>query len=235
MLKLKHIFIASLITTQMTNASPNETAVTQMKSEILKLAQTYQGQGDPDQSKQAALEVLVEKLVQKSPMPPIRERIPILAGAWKQIFGPYEYRNDDGSVDPKIGVKEIYQVVFADGYYYNVAPYYPDGDPSYEQVSLLRGEFQLDDEDPNGLQVKFTDYPGVDPRPAGVNIWDLAAVAEAGQLENEITIVPKLIVKLFFRGGKLEEIYTDHDMRILYGQSRKKNARRSIYIMTRMN
>lgn len=205
-----------------------------IKRQILELAQSYAGQADPDQSKQKTLEPLVEKLVRENPMPPVSDRIKLLAGAWKQVWGPYDYRNDDGGIDPKLGIAEIYQVVFADGYYYNVAPFYPNQTRDREQVGLLRGEFTLDSGDPNGLSVKFTDYPGVEPRPANTNIWDLAAVAEAGQLQNKITIVPSWIVKLFFKGGKLEEVYTDGDLRILYGSKGKPGARRFLYIMSRV-
>lgn len=215
------------------NVQPESTA--SLKEKILTLAKSYGGKGDPDQSKQKTFEALIEQLVKENPMPSVRERIPILAGTWKQVWGPYEYQKNDGSVDPKLGVNEIYQVVFADGYYYNVAPYYPDEDKSREQIGLLRGEFKLDAEDPIGLRVQFTNYPGVEPRPTGKNIWDLAAVAEVGQLENEITIVPTWIVKLFFGGGKLEEVYTDKEIRILYGSKGKKDSRRSLYIMSRVN
>jgi hypothetical protein len=234
--KLKWAVVAaSILVGQVSLAQASSTEVESLKQQIFELAKSYQGQGDPDQSKQKSIEPLVEKLIRLSPMPPIKDRIAILEGAWKQVWGPYDYRNDAGGVDPKIGVAEIYQVVFADGYYYNVSPYYPKGDRSQEQIALLRGEFKLDSKDPNGLKVKFTKYPGVDVRPTNMEIWELAAIAEAGKLENEITIVPTWIVKLFFGGGKLEEVYTDEDMRILFGTSARPEARRSLYVMVRVN
>lgn len=209
--------------------------VDELKAQIFALAETYSGQGDPDRSKQANLQVLVEELLALSPMPPVADRLTTIDGVWKQVFGPYDYRNDDGGVDPTLGVDEIFQVVSSEGYYYNVAPLYPDGDRSREQVSLLRGEFSLDRRDPNALRVRFTDYPGVDPRPAGVPIYDLAAAAEAGTLENEITIVPRWLVRLFFGGGVLEEAYTDHDMRLVYGTSRRPGSHRFLYVMKRVD
>lgn len=215
------------------NAKNDE--INNLKDQILSLARSYEGQVDPDQSKQKTIEVLVKKLVQENPMPPVVDRISILAGTWKQVWGPYDYRTDNGGIDPTLGIDEIYQVIFADGYYYNVAPYYPNENRSREQIGLLRGEFKLDKEDPNGLRVKFTKYPGVEPRPNNLNIWELPPLAENGQLENEVTIVPTWIVELFFSGGKLEEVYTDQDMRILYGSKGKKDSRRSIYVMTRVN
>ncbi len=234
-LKTIVLITTTLLTVQTSSASTHEETVSGLKKRILSLAKAYEGKGDPDQSKQKTIEVLVQKLIQENPMLPVADRISILAGTWKQVWGPYDYRNDDGGVDPKLGVNEIYQVIFADGYYYNVAPYYPNEDRGREQIGLLRGEFKLDSDDSNALRVQFTKYPGVEPRPTNLNIWELAALAENDKLENEVTIVPTWIVKLFFGGGKLEEIYTDQDVRILYGSKGKKNARRSIYVMTRVN
>ena len=72
------------------------------------------------------------------------------------------------------------------------------------------------------------------PRPRGVNIWELAAQAEAGTLNNEITIVPTIIVRLFFNSGSLREIYTDSDLRLVYGSSNKADSKPSLYVMTRV-
>lgn len=226
--------LAATVISQTMQAQPRE-EIESLKSQIVTLAESYQGQGDPDQKKQKALEVLVNKLIQKSPMPPIKDRIGILAGVWKQVWGPYDYRNDDGGVDPNLGVREIYQVVFAEGYYYNVSPIYKKGDRQRERIGLLRGVFKLDPNDSNSLRVKFTKYPGVEPRPENTNIWDLAVIAEAGNLKNRVSIVPTWIVKLFFGGGKLEEVYTDDDLRLVYGSNGKHGARRSLYVMTRVN
>lgn len=227
-------FAACLMVHEVAMAQTTDSSVSDLKQQILTLANSYAGQGDPDQSKQKTIDVLVKELVERSPMPPVKDRISFLTGAWKQIWGPYDYRNDNGGVDPTLGVHEIYQVVFADGYYYNVSPIYPKGDVNKEQVGLLRGEFKLDSKDPNGLRVKFTKYLGVKPRPTQIYLWDLAALAESDQLQNEITIVPTWIVQLFFGGGKLEEVYTDSDLRILYGSNGKAGARRSIYVMAKV-
>ena len=44
------------------------------------------------------------------------------------MWGPYDYRNEKRGVDPELGVDEIYQIVFKDGYYYNVSPNFKKGD-----------------------------------------------------------------------------------------------------------
>lgn len=234
-MKFQFVLLSSLLVSQLGFANTPPETVESLKVEILELAQSYAGQGDPDQSKQKPLEDLVDKLVRLAPAQPVKDRLALLEGAWKQVWGPYDYRNDDGGVDPTLGVDEIYQVVSASGYYYNVAPYYPNGDKTQEKIGLLRGEFVLDTTDTNGLKVKFTDYPGSDPRPSGYQLWELAPLAEAGTLPNATTIVPSFIVRAAFGGGKLEEVYTDKDMRIVFGTGARPNARRFLYVMTRAN
>jgi hypothetical protein len=211
-----------------------QSKVDQLKLEIIDLAQSFSGQGDPDFSRQQALEVLVNELIRLSPQPPVEQRLGLLYGVWKQVWGPYDYRNSGRGVDPSIGTDEIYQVIFPEGYYYNVSPNYPEGNRAQERVSLLRGEFKLSTRSDNELDVRFTEYPGVDPRPQGVSLWELPAAAESGQLENRITIVPTWIVKLFFSPGSLEEVYTDDDLRILYGKTSTNFREKYIYIMTRI-
>jgi len=218
----------------LSSARADELSVAQLKAEILRLAKSYEGKGDPDQSLQKTLDVLVAKLVAKAPMPPVNERISLVAGVWKQVWGPYDYRDDKGGIDPTLGFREIYQVVFADGYYYNVAPYFPGGDPTKEKIGYLRGEFELDPLNKNGLRVRFTRYPGVDTRPSKLNLWELPALSEAGKVENEITLVPTPVVVATFKGGTLDEVYTDEQLRLVYGTSFKPNARRSLYVMRRI-
>lgn len=209
--------------------------VSELKARILLLAQSFEGQGDPDFSRQNALEPLVNELLALSPQLPVKDRLPLLYGAWKQVWGPYDYRNDDRGVDQELGTSEIYQVIFEGGYYYNVSPLYKKGDRNQERIGLLRGRFQLDKKNPNALNVRFTNYPGVKSRPAGQNIWDLAALAENKTLKNRTTIVPTLIVKLFFGGGALLEVYTDKDMRILYGSNNSEFKNPYLYIMTKVS
>ncbi|MDJ0721711.1 MAG: hypothetical protein QNJ04_08780 [Desulfobacterales bacterium] len=204
--------------------------VAAIKADILALAQRFVGLGDPDFSRQKALEVLVAELLAAAPQPPVAARLNLLAGPWYQVWGPYDYRGGErGTVDPKITVDEIYQVVFRDGYYYNVNPV-----QGKNRIALLRGEFKLVTDYPDILQVRFTHFPGNKGRPEGIPIWELAARAEAGTLPAKTTIVPGFIVRWFFGGGFLREVYTDADMRITYGgDNADDRADEHIYIMTR--
>jgi hypothetical protein len=217
----------------LTNAQAND-AVAIAKSNLIAAAQKYEGQGDPDYKIQNELQPLVDTLLAVAPKQgPIKDRLPILAGTWKQVWGPYDYRNKNRGVDPELGVLEIYQYVSIDGYYYNVSPQYKNGDKTNERIGFLRGEYVLNSKNENGLDVEFTRFKGVNGRPTD-DIWTLAPLSEAGQVENEITIVPTWIVKLFFGGGTLIEVYTDKDLRVLYGTGSNFESP-YLYVMTRVN
>lgn len=179
-------FISLLVLIFMATSASADTNATieDLKKEIIETARTYEGLGDPDFKIQNTLEPLVQKLLEAAPQKPIKERIEILNGTWKQVWGPYDYRNDDRGVDPELSVLEIYQMVSKNG------------------------------------------------RPVS-DFWTLAPLSEAGQLENEITIVPDLVVKLFFKGGTLIEVYTDDTLRVLYGTG-GNFSKPYLYIMTRI-
>ena len=203
--------------------------VADIKADILTMSQGFICQGDPDFSRQRSLQVLVDELLAAAPQSPVEKRLELLAGPWYQVWGPYDYRNDDRGVDPETTVDEIYQVVFREGFYYNVNPVRGKG-----KIALLRGEYQLVPGHPEMLKVRFTRFPGNEGRPASLDLWELPALAEAGKLPNKTTIVPGFIVRWFFGGGYLREVYTDRDLRITYGgDDLDDRGDEAIYIMTR--
>lgn len=118
---MKAIFYSGLLVTALAalpcaQAEENGMNIEAVKSTILTMAESFAGQGDADFSKQKALQVYVDKLLQLAPSKPISQRLRILAGAWKQVWGPYDYRNDDRGIDPELVTDSIYQVVFPEGY-----------------------------------------------------------------------------------------------------------------------
>lgn len=224
---LKTLLIFSLLSTL------NANEIDEIKAELIRKAQTFQGQGDPDFKIQKQLEPLVERLLELNPQPSIKERQKLLVGTWKQVWGPYDYRGDDRGVDPSLKVDEIYQVVFEEGFYYNVNPNMRNG--KVRNIGLLKGQYRFDNDNENVINVRFLKYPGNKTRPDNLDIWELAELAESGDLPEKITVVPTLIVRLFFGGGKLNEVYTDDDLRITYGNSRNGDLKNYLYIMTRVN
>lgn len=208
---------------------------TSVKQKILDLAQSYSGQGDPDFSKQNSFAPLIEELLRLQPQQPVSKRIDLLAGVWKQVWGPYNYRGSERIVDPEIGVNEIYQVVFAGGYYYNVTSLADKRGARNERIALLRGEYRFDAEQSDVLQVRFTKYPGLSKRPpAPTQLYELPALVETGKLAPDINIVPLFIVKIFFGGGALKEVYTDAGLRILYGSNNDRFKAPALYVMSRV-
>lgn len=206
----------------------------QLKSKILTLAESYQGQGDPDYKIQNKLVPLVEKLISLNPQRPVKERLNLLAGTWKQVWGPYDYRNDSRGVDPTLGVDEIYQVISLNGFYYNVSPVYKKDSKLNPKIGYLKGEYSVDENSLTNLNVHFVKYPGMKSRPENREIYDFVDEAENNNLPDGTTIVPTIIVKLFFQGGALVEIYTDEDTRILYGSNSKDFKNKYLYVMKKV-
>ncbi len=232
--KISITSLVGLLILTMSSASFAQRSVEAIKADILDTAQKYAGQGDPDFNIQNELQPLVDELLEASPQPPVRERLHLLAAPWKQVWGPYDYDFDERGVDPELDLDEIYQVVSKDGYYWNIAPTYQDGDRSNVRISTLRGEYKLLDDRPDMIKIRFTRFPGVKGRPENLQLWKLAELAEKRQLPNKTTIVPTWIVRLFFGGGGLREVYTDENLRITYGDdSISDRSQEYLYIMVR--
>ncbi len=212
----------------------NFSKASELKGKIIRLAAMYQGQADPDLSKQVSLEILVNQLLVIAPQKPVSERLQSLYGAWKQVWGTYNYRKNDRSVDPTIGIEEIYQVIFKDGHYYNVSPSFKNGKRTDEKISFLRGEFKLSADNDDELDVKFTNLTELAERPGSVNLWDLATQAETNTLPGEKTTLPNFLVRLFFQGGSLKEVYTDEGLRILYGTNSRIFETPYLYVMIKV-
>ena len=218
-----------LISLNMAASSPE---LAKVKAEIIALAQKNQGKGDPDRKIQNSLEPLVQRLLKLNPQPSVKKRLKLIAGTWKQVWGAYDYRGNARGVDPSLKTDEIYQQVSPKGYYYNVSPLLKEN--YAPRIGLLKGRYKLDPKNPNVLEVKFIKYPGNRTRPQKLELWDLPELAEKGELPDPVTIVPRIIVWLFFGKGRLNEVYTDEDLRITYGSSRNKKLNDYLYIMTRV-
>jgi hypothetical protein len=205
-----------------------------LKDSIVKTAEKYQGKGDPDFKIQKELEPLVQKLLALKPQSSAINRIPLLIGVWKQVWGPYDYKNNNRGVDPSLNPKEIYQVISPEGFYYNVSPNIDPKTKKEKNINYLKGQYKVSTKDPIGLDVKFVKFIGMKKRPVEKAIYSYVDEAERDQLPTQTTIVPKIIVKLFFGGGTLREVYTDESLRILYGSNAKEFKNQYLYIMTRV-
>jgi len=228
------IFLSVSIFTSVCSAKDlNLMNLEELKTELVLRANKYTGLGDPDFKIQNELEPFVNRILEINPQPPVKDRLPLLYGVWKQVWGPYDYQGDDRGVDPSIEPKEIYQVIDPAGFYYNVSPNYKNGDRKKERINYLKGQYRLSEKNPNGLDVKFRKFPGMSKRPDDRPIYDFVKEAEDGTLPNHVTIVPTFIVRLFFGGGTLLEVYTDSNLRILYGSNDDEFKNKYLYVMIR--
>ena len=206
-------------------------------AEILRVAETYRGKGDPDFTRQKSLDPLVSKLVSLTRPEPVHKRLKVLSGAWTQVWGPYDYRRQSSrGVDPNLDPDHIFQVISPEGYYWNVSPRRRDDTRRPRPIALLRGEYRPD---PRGgddmLGVRFTRFVSAPSDLELDRIWRLAGPAEARELEGERKILPSLFVKLFFGSGGLREVYTDETLRLAYGASSiSDRSRESLYVMRRV-
>ncbi len=227
------LLIVTLLFSNLTFANYYE-EINSLKLTIVKTAEKYQGQGDPEFKIQNELEPLVQKLLTLKPQPKVNERLPLLFGVWKQVWGPYDYKKNNRGVDPTLNAKEIYQVISPEGFYYNVSPNLDAESKIEKKINYLKGKYNLSKNDSVGLDVKFVKFIGMKNRPTERPIYKYVDEAERDQLPTQITIVPSPIVKLFFGGGTLREVYTDEDLRILYGSNGKEFKNQYLYIMTRV-
>ncbi|MEM1047781.1 MAG: hypothetical protein AAGL24_16610 [Pseudomonadota bacterium] len=220
-----------------TGGPKNAARIAELKQEIFALAETFKGQGDPDFSRQRAFEPLITELLRLNPQPPIADRLPVLAGAWRQVWGPYDYRSNGArGVDPATDPDRIYQVVFPEGFYVNVAPSDVRDRGATRDIVLLKGEYQVATVDPDMLQVRFVRFTKTEQAKAKQGLWQLAAQSADQTLDNQSTILPGFLVRLFFGGGGLREVYTDDTMRITYGaRDLTDRSDEFIYIMRRMD
>ena len=232
-MKTTVLILALLISSICSAKDLNLMTLEELKTELVSRASKYSGLGDPDYKIQNELEPFVNRMIELNPQAPVKDRLPQLYGVWKQVWGPYEYRDDNRQVDPTLGVNEIYQVIDPDGFYYNVSPNYKKGDRKKERINYLKGQYRLSKKNPNGLDVKFRKFPGMSKRPISRPIFDFVQEAETGTLPNQVTIVPTFIVRLFFGGGTLIEVYTDETIRILYGSNNDEFKTKYLYVMVR--
>lgn len=207
-----------------------------IKSKIFSLARSFSGQGDPDFSKQRQLDALVEQLLEVSPQPPIAQRLNTLHGRWRQVWGPYDYR-ERGSrdVDPQLDTQNILQKVFPQGFYYTITTLHRPGSPV--RIGLLRGEYHpapASENKPHLLRLRLTNYPGNIGFPERFTLWQLPALAEQDALPNGTTIVPGFILRLFAPSVASREVYIDEDLRISYGSDGKDFSNEVLYVMERM-
>jgi hypothetical protein len=119
------------------------------KAEVRRIALANTLRQDNLDAVRAELDPLVDRLARHFGARPATAKLPLVAGAWRQMWSDFPYQ-----MNPilRMDAAQIYQVVSSDGYYYNLGD-----DRAFGFLGLtgvLRGEYT-----PDGarLRVAFTD------------------------------------------------------------------------------
>jgi hypothetical protein len=209
------------------NAQPQEVSaqgepnLKALKSFIVNTARSFQGKCDADDNRpefRQKLENLVSVLLKLAPKQTEAEKLPKVAGGWQQVWAD----QSGGAPGTCVSAKDIYQVVFSEGYYWNISKNITSNG---EALGLLRGTYEVL---PELLRIEFTDqaFSPVYP-PKGTKLVELAAKAE----RREFTALPKNFpVGL---KGDLANIYVDDTLRVVRGKSDLTPNTTSLFILVR--
>ncbi len=223
MKQLQFLIIALFLS--ITSANSFETKqeeITFLKQEILALAYSFEGQADIDGSKQEEIEVKIQELLLLVPRLSFQDRAVKAIGAWRQVWGPYAF-DDSQTVPDRIDVKNIYQVIKPEGYYYNFAQY-NFGNRLIR--SFLRGNFEIRDD---RIAVEFNRTGLI----LGNSDTPMPGLVDG--LENRTVRAvrfPDFLPPSGIRGG-LIEIYADDEIRLNYGTVGDNLDNPALFVMER--
>jgi hypothetical protein len=195
--------------------------VTTLKAAIVNTAKSFQGKCDADDNLpefRKKLDPLINRLVEITPKQTEAQKLPRVAGGWQQVWADQV----GGAPGTCVSGSDIYQVVFREGYYWNISK---NITASGQSLGLLRGTYQVL---PDLLRIEFTDlafspkYP-----PVGTDLVKLATRAE----QREFTAFPKVFpVGL---KGDLANVYVDRSIRIVRGKSDADANTTSLFILVK--
>jgi hypothetical protein len=227
-MKMRHFIQAILMTlslgiTSTSLAQDNKDRIAELKQQILDISRTAQGEYDGDDNDptvRAKLDPLVSELVKLVPARSETEKLPQVVGAWKQVWADGPGGGSPGS-GGALG-NAVFQVVFPDGYYWNVAKNKIAG---VEAMGFLRGKFEID---VDKLNIEFTKSVGAPGwSPAGTESYMLAMRAEVGAYDLVPTPGP------IGKKGFLANTYVDEDIRICTGGGDDFGTGTYLYVLER--
>jgi hypothetical protein len=154
----------------------------------------------------AEVDPLVEKLAKHFGKRTAAQKLPLVAGAWRQIWSDFPY-----PMAPFVTMDfaQIYQVVSADGHYWNIGDSRAFGFIGI--TGVLRGRYDLDG---SRLNIEFTN--------SGFRFGRLKAGVDLVAYANDLEDGDKTYLGLPGGGpvgisGALETLYVDGDLRIERG------------------
>jgi hypothetical protein len=190
----------------------NEQRISQLKSELRKIATDNINNRDNLAGVRAQIEPMALELASFYTSPGLDAELPVLAGAWKEIF------SDDVEPEPpgfSTERDQTFQVVTDQGYFYNLA----NLKGFVTVLGVLRGKYEKAED--NFLNIEFTK---VSVRPTGLksseNLIELTSEIEAG---NVFTIVPpggnKAPNGPVGAKGNSKNLFLDADFRVATGSN----------------
>ena len=139
--------IESTVAQLSSQLSPAELSAT--KAALRAAANANMTRSDNFVSVRAQVDPIVDKLARHFGTRPASEKVPLVAGAWRQLWSDYPYPM---SRFLKMDPRQVYQVVSDDGHYWNIGDQRALG--IFGMTGVLRGQYEL-----NGtkLNIQFTD------------------------------------------------------------------------------
>lgn len=214
--------ITALFLTGLFSAQASDVRVTELKREIMTMARAYEGKPDVDGALQKGIEEKVQDLEKVIPHLTMQEKAQKIGGAWRQVFGPYS-PTGDGTIPLGTNTANIFQIIFPEGYFYNVALSEYKG---LKAIILLKGSYKVTDEAIEGI---FTRNSVMLRNPTRTPYFELPQALESGRVS--AIHLPRSL-KPVGLGGQLLEVYSDNEIRILRGKT-ASFIRPALYIMER--
>ncbi len=217
------VLFATIILFSSISALAQDVRVIEVKKEIMSLARQFEGKTDTDGKLQEALEQKVADLEKLLPDQTTTERAQKIMGEWRQVFGPYS-ATGDGTIPFGSRTDQIYQIIFPNGIFYNVALFEK---ARIKMVFLLKGEYKIMSEAIKGTFVKNSI---VLRNISEKTLSKLPAQLESGSLK--VINLPNRLPPVGM-GGQLFEVYADEDVRILRGRT-PQFKRPALYVMEKV-
>ena len=203
----------------------DEARIALLKSQIRETAKENLGNRKNLANTRAQLQPRVDELSGYFSTPEAANDIPLLQGAWKEIF------SDDVEPEPpgfSTDRDATYQVITPDGYFYNLA----NLKGIVTVLGVLRGQYQ-----PAGdfLNIEFTK---VTVRPSGLkNNEDLYGTAEKLEAGDVFTITPPGNNRApngpVGAKGNIKNLYIDSDFRVATG-SNFADGKYDLYVLDKV-
>ncbi|HWU42928.1 MAG TPA: PAP/fibrillin family protein [Bdellovibrio sp.] len=205
-------------------ADDNSARIQELKEQILDIAFAAQGQqfdsDDNNPTVHEQLDPLVDELVSLAPVRTEKEKLVDVIGSWYQVWS-------DGPAGPSgqgALADSVWQIVFPEGYYWNVArSQYGDA----KSMGYLRGTFAVNDD---SLAIEFTKAVS-NPDWSFAEPTRLAMLAEYGAFTMPTPFPPG--TSPVGKKATLANVYVDEDIRICRGGGGDFGNNTYLYILER--